>query len=120
MTENNFILDLIEYANTATPFTFRYITYWEEYRFYRRKLKATKLIIQCLQVGSKNIFKTYCCDVSEGSADFNVLLAYNHILKVESFYRKELDTIQKMIDEYDEYLGQGNFWKSFLGEQRRL
>jgi hypothetical protein len=66
----------------------------------------------------KKLFKSYCREVSEGTADVNTLFAYIRLRDVIAFYEEELDTLQRMLDDYDNYLGQGNFWYSFLGGER--
>lgn len=113
------LVDIIEQANKPnTPFTF--ITTWSEFRFYWRNRRATKLIIRTLKAAAANLFKTYCKDITTGSADVTKLLAVKQLEGIIVYYKKELDTLQRMLDDYDDYLGKGNFWYSFLGGERNL
>lgn len=113
------LVDIIEQANKPnTPFTF--ITTWSEFRFYWRNRRATKLIIRTLEAAAGNLFKTYCKDITAGSADVTKLLAVKQLEGIIVYYKKELDTLQRMLNDYDDYLGKGNFWYSFLGGERNL
>ena len=113
------LFDIIEYAkNPNTGFTF--ITTWNEFRFYQQNRRATKLIIRTLKAAAKNLFKTYCRAIAAGSADVNKLLAFKQLEDVIAFYERELDTVERMLNEYDDYLGKGNFWYSVFGGERDL
>lgn len=100
------------------PMTFQFITSWREFRFYQQKACGTKIVIRTLRSGAKNLFKTYCKEIPDGSADVTKLYALIHLRDVIAFYESELATLQRMLDDYDDYLGQGNFWYSFLGGER--
>ena len=111
------LLHIIEQAaRPNTPFTF--ITTWNEFRFYQQNRRATKLIIRTLEASARNLFKTYCKDIAAGSADINKLLAVKQLEEIITYYERELYTVERMLDDYDEYLGQGNFWYSILGGER--
>jgi hypothetical protein len=111
------LLHIIEQADRPnTPFTF--ITTWNEFRFYWQNRRATKLIIRSLESATASLFKDYCRDVADGSADVNKLLAVKQLEEVIVYYEKELETLERMLEDYDEYLGQGNFWYSILGGER--
>jgi hypothetical protein len=113
------LLDIIEQAKEPnTEFTF--ITTWKEFRFSWQKFRATKLIIKTLEAAAKKLFKSYCKDVTTGSADVNKLLAAKQLEDTIAYYELELTTLERMLSDYDEYLGQGNFWHSFLGGERNL
>jgi hypothetical protein len=113
------LLDLIEQAKKPnTEFTF--ITTWSEFKFCWQNARATKLIIKTLESAVKKLFKDYCKDIIAGSADVNKLLATRQLEGIIAFYERELDTLKRMLDDYDEYLGQGNFWYSVLGGERNL
>jgi hypothetical protein len=73
-----------------------------------------------LEISAKSLFKEYCKDVIAGISDVNKLLAHSQILDIIAFYKNELNTLRQMIDDYDEYLGDGHFWYSFLGGQRDI
>ena len=112
------IQDIINKALEGKEHPFRSIRYWSEYRYYRRWTGATKLIIRTLQASSNKLFKEYCRDVIAGISDITKILAYEQLLDITAFYKKDLDTVQAMLLEYEDYLGEGNFWYSFLGGRR--
>jgi hypothetical protein len=111
------LLDILNQAEER-PMTFQFITSWREFSFYQQKTYGTKIVIRTLKSAMKKLFKSYCREVSEGTADVNTLFAYIRLRDVIAFYEEELDTLQRMLDDYDNYLGQGNFWYSFLGGER--
>lgn len=114
------LLEILNNAEEGKSIQFRFITSWSEFRFCSRQSKATKLVIRVLRSAAKDLFKTYCEEIVTGSADFTKLLAYSEFQDIIAFYERDLDTLKKMLDEYDEYLGQGHFWYSFLGGEREL
>ncbi len=114
------LLDIIEYAEKGKLTEFRFITSWAEFRHYRQMVKGTKLTIRILDFAAKGLFKTYCKDITTGAQNVNKILAYSQLQNIKAFYERDLDTLKRMIDEYDEYLGQGHFWYSFLGGERIL
>jgi hypothetical protein len=112
------LLEILNHAEEGKFTEFQFITSWREFRRYQRDLKSTKIILKALKAGSKYLFKTYCKEVRKGSADADTLLAYSQMQDVIAFYEKDLAIIQRMLDEYDAYLGKGHFWFSFLGGER--
>lgn len=112
------LLKILNHAEEVKFTEFQFITSWREFRRYQRDLKSTKIILRALRVGSKYLFKTYCKEVRKGSADTDTLLAYSQMQDVIAFYEKDLAIMQRMLDEYDRYLGKGHFWFSFLGGER--
>lgn len=101
----------------AQPFT--YILYWNEFREYRRQRLSTKLVIKTLKASAKNLFKEYCNEIAAGASDVTKLFAYKQFLDIIDFYENELNTLQLMLDDYDEYLGNfRNFINALLGEKR--
>lgn len=115
-----FLLELIEYAETAKPTEFQLIKTWEESRFYIKKYRGNKLIIKALQQSANELFKTYCRELQTTDADLTKLLAYRHLIDIQIFYVKEGFILKRMLDEYDEYLDQGNFWAAFFGSEREV
>ena len=92
---------------------------WNEFTYYRRLSLSTKIIIRTLRQSANGLFKDYCRDVIDGISDVTKLLAYSQILDVVVFYENELTTIKKMLDDYDDYLGNfGNFVRALCGERR--
>ena len=114
------LLSILNNAEEGKSIQFRFITSWSEFRFYWQNFRSTKLVIRVLRSAAKDLFKTYCEEIVTGSADFTKLLAYLEFQDIIAFYERDLDTLKKMLDEYDEYLGQGHFWYSFLGGEREL
>lgn len=114
------ISNILDQAQESKSLKFHYIRSWSELKYYIRLKKSTKLIIGALRSSANKLFKDYCKDVNNGTADVNKLLAYSQLQDVIAFYTNELATLQWMLDEYDEYLGQGHFWYSFLGGQRDI
>lgn len=114
------LLSIIEQAEQENYTRFQFITSWDEFKFYYKKLMSTKLVIRILRTSADNLFNSYCKDVVSGTQDVSKLLAYSQLGDIKAFYERDLETIKQMLDEYDEYLGQGNFWYSFLGGERQL
>lgn len=112
--------DIITQAQEGKPVEFKYITSWNEFRYYSHLRKANKIVIKTIIQANHNLFKAYCAEISTG-ADFNKLLAYSQLCDVIAFYEKDLATIQRMLDEYDNYLGDwGNFFNAIFGGEREI
>ena len=109
---------IINKAQEGKAQPYRTILYWSEFKYYRGLAKATKLVIKTLRLSAKKLFKSYCEDVIAGISDINKLLGYAQLLDIIDFYLGELETLEAMLTEYDEYLGEGNFWYSLLGGRR--
>ena len=114
------IQEIINKALEGRAQPFRSILYWSEFRYYQRWTRSTKLIIKTLKVSAKKLFNEYCKDVIAGISDITKLLAYSQILDIITFYETDLSTVQSMLLEYEDYLGEGNFWHSFLGGRREV
>ena len=115
------IQDIIDKAVKGKAQPFRLILYWSEFKYYKRLVLTLKLIIRMLTAAANNIFKDYCRDVIAGISDITKLIAYQEILEIKVFYENDLNTVNKMLDDYDEYLGDfGNFVRALFGERRDL
>ena len=112
------ILDIITKAQEGKAQPFRPILYWSEFIYYKGWVRSTKVVIKTLQVSADNLFKEYCKDVINGISEIVKLLAYSQLLDIVAFYENDLNTVQRMLDDYDTYLGEGNFWYSFFGGRR--
>lgn len=112
------LLEILTNAEEGKSIEFRLITSWQEFRFYQQNLRATRVIVGTLKEAADKLFRSYCREIPGGSADFTQLLAYSQLQEVCAFYERDVETLKKMLDEYDEYLGKGNFWFSFLGGER--
>ena len=110
--------EILAQAETGQSTEFRFITSWVDFISCFKMYKANKLIVKMLKQSSKRLFKTYCKDVISGISDVTKLLAYNQLDDVIEYYKKELGTLDKMLDEYEEYLWHGNFLYAFLGGER--
>ncbi len=112
------LLQILRRAEEGKSIEFRLITSWTDFINYWRDYRSTKLFIKLLRESVDNLFKHYCKGISSGTADFTELLAYAELLDIKAFYERDLDTLKRMLDEYDDYLGHGHFWYSFLGGER--
>ena len=109
------LLKLIEHAETAKSSEFQLITTWAEYRKFKDKHKAFKLLVNGLKKSSNRCFKKYRRSVIAGISDFTTLLAYQRLSATLEFYQKEVDTLADMIDEYEAYLFYGNLFWAYIG-----
>jgi hypothetical protein len=114
------ISDIIAKAQEGKAHPFRFILYWSEFKYYRRWIVSTKLIIKTLKASANKLFKEYCKDIIAGISDVMKLLTYSELLEIIAFYENDLKTVQQMLDDYDKYLGEGNFWYAFFGGRREL
>lgn len=112
------LLDIIEQAKTGQLLEFRYIRSWSEFTYCWQQAKSTRLLVRTLNSSSKKLFKSYCKDVIAGISDVNKILAYAQLQDVIAFYERDLETLKRMIKDYDEYLRDGYFWYSLLGGKR--
>ncbi len=121
MTDNELILEIIDNAQKLKYIEFHYITSWAEFRHYSKLITSTKFIIRALKSSANKLFDSYCKDVIAGISAVNKLLAYSQLQDIITFYKKDLDTLRKMVNEYDEYLGNlGNLIGALLGERRDI
>ena len=112
---------ILERAQQGDSIEFKYITSWREFSFRSKQRKATEIVIKTLRAAGKRLFKAYCNEVIAGVSAINKLIAYTQLLEAISFYQADLVTLKKMLDEYDEYLGDwGNFFHSIFGGEREL
>lgn len=112
------LTDIINKAIEGRAHPFRTIRYWSEYRYYWRWIKSTRLIIKTLKLSADSLFLEYCEDVIAGVSDVMKLFAYQQLLDIITFYETDLATVKAMVDDYDNYLGEGNFLYSVLGGRR--
>lgn len=112
------LLEILKTAEEGKSIEFRLITSWADFLSYRRDFIATRLVVNTLKESANKLFKHYCKAVKKGTADFTELMAYSQLLDIKAFYERDVETLKKMLNEYDEYLGKGHFWFSFLGGER--
>jgi hydroxymethylpyrimidine pyrophosphatase-like HAD family hydrolase len=114
------IKSIIDYSHENDQISFKVITSWQELRFNKGKRRSFKLLVKALRSGSKRLLKKYYKSVKAGNSDINKLLAYTQWLKVIDFYKKDLETINNMILEYETYLAEDlNFLWALTGEIRK-
>ncbi len=115
------VQDIINKALKGDSHPFRPILYWSEFMYYRGWIRATKLVIRTLKTSADKVFKDYCKDVIAGISDITKILAYRQLLDIAAFYENDLNTVQQMLNDYDEYLGNfRNFVGALFGERREL
>ena len=115
------IQEVINKALTEQALVFSPIVCWSDFRYYRKRATFTKLIIKTLKRAAKNLFKEYYKAVINGISDITKLLAYEQLLDIIDFYKNELDTLNQMLADYDEYLGNWfNFFDALLGGRREI
>lgn len=115
------IEEILAKAREGRAQPFAYILYWNEFKEYIRQRLSTKLVIKTLKASAKNLFKEYCSEIAAGASDVTKLFAYKQFLDIIDFYENELNTLQLMIDDYSEYLGNfRNFINALLGEKRSV
>ena len=112
------ILKVIEHAETAKLSEFQLITTWAEYRKFKDKCKAFKLLVNGLRKSSNRLFKRHCRSVIAGISDVTTLLAYQRLYMAMEFYKKEVEILTDMIDEYETYLFSGSLFWAYIGFRR--
>ena len=117
---SDLILDIITKAQEGKAFPYRDILYWREYRYYKKWIFSTRLIIRTLAASAESLFDSYCEDVINGISDVSKLIAYSQLLDIINFYAEDLKTVTQMVADYSSYIEEGNFWYSFLGGRREV
>jgi hypothetical protein len=113
--------EILNRALNGQALTFRPIVCWSEFRYYRGYARSTKLVIKTLKTSANRLFKEYCKEVIAGISDITKLLAYEQLLDIADFYETDLVTVNQMLDDYDEYLGNWfNFFDALLGGRRKV
>ena len=115
------VQDILIKALEGPALSFKPIVSWQEFRYYQKYKVSTKIIIKVLRQSATSLFMDYCRTVITGISDITKLFAYQQILDAATFYKTELETVQKMLDDYDAYLGKWrNLFNALLGEVRDL
>ena len=108
------ILDKVE----AEPSEFRFIESWVDFVICHRNYRANKIIINVLNKASNQLFTDYCKTVTPGISDVTQLMAFSQLPDIIDVYKKELSTLDDMLNDYEDYLWNGNFFYSFFGGER--
>lgn len=117
------VQEIIKKAQDGKAHPFRPILYWSEFQYYRQFAFSTKVVIKTLRASAEKLFKDYCKDVIAGISDFTKLLAYYELLDITAFYENDLITIQRMLEDYREYLDTTSFrnmFSAFFGGRREV
>jgi hypothetical protein len=113
------LLNLIDYAKTNRHTRFEQLRFFSEYAGARVTYRATKKVVVVLEESADSLFKKYCEDVKQQQADVNLLLAYKQLQQAVNFYKEESKIIKDILEDYENYLWEGNFLKAFLFEEER-
>jgi hypothetical protein len=114
------IVSILDFARDTKPSEFRLLRTWQDYKLYKNKRTAYKLLVRGLNRTSNRLFKKYCTGVSIGEGNINQLLAYQQLQTTLRFYEHELEVFTDMVYEFEAYLMEGNYLASFLGEIRSI
>ena len=116
--ESRQILDAILDRTQNPPSKFRYIESWADFQYCKDFKKSTKIVIKVLRKTSDEVFRSYCRSVIAGISDVTQLLAYSQLQDVIAFYETELNTVDRMLADYKDYLDNGNLLYALLGGDR--
>lgn len=114
------VTEIVERATKGQFTEFHFIRSFNEFLYWREEVRITKLNIKSLTEVADKLFKNYCKEIVTGTADVTNLLAYTEITDIVAFYKTELSTFERMLDEYRGYLSHGNFIRALLGEERDI
>ena len=84
------IISILEFARDTKPSEFRLLRTWQDYKLYKNKRTAYKLLVRGLNRTSNRLFKKYCTGVSIGEGNINQLLAYQQLQTTLRFYEHEI------------------------------
>lgn len=110
---------LVEKAINKEHTGFEYIKNVVEFRVMRSSRKGLRTVIKLFDHILDSMYKAYCKQVRDGNNDFSLLCAYRQYGECREFYKKELETAENMLDEYDAYLGKGHFMDQFFWGKER-
>ncbi len=109
---------ILDQAREGKFTQFRLIENWYDFQECRTQVESLSVIIKLLTRSNSKLLKSYCKTVIAGVSDFEQILAYSEIQEVIDYYKVELDTYTRMVDEFYNYLSHGNLLYSFLGGNR--
>jgi hypothetical protein len=115
------ILALIKQAKSGEHTKFERLRSFNEYIAGRVTYRAISKVVTDLDYSADNLFKSYCKAIRKHQADVNVLLAYKQIQQAVIYYKDEQKIIKDILEDYEDYLWEGNFIKAIIfGEMRNL
>jgi hypothetical protein len=114
------LLSLIDHARTGEHTKFEQLRFFGEYAGARITGRATKRVVDILEESSVSLFNRYCKAVSNQQAEVNLLLAHKQLQQAVDFYKEELHIIKRILEDYENYLWDGNFLKAFIFGKERI
>lgn len=111
-TEQEILSNIIEYTNLNKHISFKAINSWHEYFNIRGRRRIIKLIINSLRAGERKLFKSYCKDVLHNRQQLTKVLICSTLRKSINFYKIDLDIVESMLNEYENYIISGNFFNN--------
>ncbi len=114
------LLSLIAHARTGEHTKFEQLRFFSEYAGARAVGRATKRVVDILEESSVSLFIRYCKAVSNQQAEVNLLLAHKQLQQAVDFYKEELHIIKRILEDYENYLWDGNFLKAFIFGKERI
>lgn len=113
------ILALITQAKSGEHTKFVQLRYFKEYIAGRITYNAIRKVIADLEYSASNLFKSYCRAIKRHQTDVNMLLAYKQLQQTIIYYKEEYKIVNDILDDYENYLWDGNFIKAIIfGEAR--
>lgn len=113
------ILALIEQAKSGEHTKFEQLRFFNEYIAGRITHSAIKKVVVDLEYSADNLFMSYCKAVRKHQADVNLLLAYKQLQHAILYYKEELKIVKDILEDYENYLWEGNFIKAIIFNERR-
>lgn len=114
------LLSLIDHARAGEHTKFEQLRFFSEYAGARAVSRATKRVVDILEESSVSLFNRYCKTVSSQQAEVNLLLAHKQLQQAVDFYKEELHIIKRILEDYENYLWDGNFLKAFIFGKERI
>lgn len=113
-----FLLDILERAESGKVTDFQLLRNLTQYRFCKDQRRSLDVLLTVLQRAADQLFRSYCKAVGTGTADVNQLLAYKQLIQTIEFYKRDREVLKDMAQEYEAFLSAGHFLSSLLGESR--
>lgn len=112
--------DLINTVEQGKHRQFQFLKSWQEYRRAKMIRRTYALLVASISQSARRQFSNYCKAIKAGNTEVIKLLAYCTTIKVQKFYDEELRILSDMIDEYECYLADGNWWDFVFNSKRQL
>ena len=112
------INELIRQAKDNQHLEFYKLDNLFDYFYYLDQRRALRVTLRVLRNCLNFLFSDYCREVANGTGDFNKLLAYKEFEYIIEYYQQEFNTVNDMLDEYENYMILGGFLPALLGIPR--